>query len=209
MTAHRDHSRKTGSNSASYDATTLDMARLNRYAHRVAAECKSPLTPAITRQVDKSVPSTETRRGGFLGLRSEVVRVEKLIQVTESVIGPHWVLHRTNHHIESHEGGKLVEYGEQNYWVLQGDGALLTVWDWEEYTRWPDGSSRLLKECTTRSMAEADVLRLDFADRSTESGSHGRGTKTWGNRAQGRRIRHTKGLGLSVALKFLLTGSAS
>lgn len=152
----------------------------------------------------KSIPATETRRAGFLGLRTENVEVTKSIQVSELVIGPHWILHHTDHHIESHDRGKFVEYGEQNYWALQNDGALLKIWDWEEFTRWDNGTTRFEKECTAAPMTEEDILRLDFADRRYEQGSHGRGAKYWGNREAGPRVRHAEGAGLSVALKALL-----
>jgi hypothetical protein len=40
-----------------------------------------------------------------------------------------------------------------------------------------------------------------------EHGTHGRGTKTWGDRDPGKRLlSHTKGVGLTKALKRLLPG---
>lgn len=78
------------------------------------------------------------------------------------------------------------------------------IWDWEEFTRWDNGMTRFEKECTAKLMAEKDILRLDFADKRYDHSLSGNGTKFWGNREPGRRIRHAKGVGLSVALKGLL-----
>lgn len=187
-----------------YDGSELDMVRLRRFAERVARETRVRPSPEITRRVTKTVPSTETRRAGFLGLRTETIDTTKSVQVTESVLGPHWVLLQTNHHIESHDRGKEVEYHEQNYWVLCTDGSLWTVWSWEEFTSWSDGTKRLENDKTATPMTEDKVLRLDFENRYREEGEHGRGTKFWGDREAGRRIHHAKGVGLSKALKTLL-----
>ncbi|GLY53117.1 hypothetical protein [Lentzea sp. NBRC 102530] len=187
-----------------YDDSALDVARLRRFAERVARETRVPPRPEITRRVTKSVPSTETRRAGFLGLRTETVTTTKSVQVAEPVLGPHWVLRQTHHHIESHDRGKEVEYHEQNYWVLCTDGSLWTVWVWEEFTGWSDGTKRLENDSTAEPMTEDKILRLDFDDRYREEREHGRGTKFWGNREPGRRVHHAKGVGLSKALKTLL-----
>lgn len=85
------------------------------------------------------------------------------------------------------------------------DGALQVILDWEEFTRWDNGTTRSEKECKVMPMSTTDILRLDFADELYDSGTHGRGTKIWGHREPGRRIRHAKGVGLSLALKRLLT----
>jgi hypothetical protein len=187
-----------------YDATTLDLARLRNYARKVARECRRTPVAERTRKVAKSVPDTITRRGGFLGLRTETLRVTRTVNATERVIGPHWVLRQTNHHIESDERGKATEYHEQNYWVLQRDGTLSKVWEWEEFTRWPDGRTRFEQDCTVKPMTEADILRLDYEDRSQDNSGRGGSTTYWGNREPGKRNRHAKGVGLSVALKALL-----
>ena len=187
-----------------YDRTILDIGRLRRYAKRVAAETKSAPMPDIFRQVTKSIPTTETRSYGFLGLRTKEVRATKTTQVNERVIGPHWVLHSTNHHIEQHRSGNFIEYFELNYWVLHHDGVLLKVWQWEEATRFKDGTVRVERDCTAKPMTEEDILRRDYADQRYEKGTSGRGTKYWGDRDPGCRVRHAKGVGLSVALKNLL-----
>ncbi|MEU7524682.1 hypothetical protein AB0A74_03010 [Saccharothrix sp. NPDC042600] len=188
----------------SYDKTELDLNRLIQYAKKVARECRSTPIPERTRRKQKSVPDTVTRRAGLLGLRTEVAQVTRTVQVSERVIGPHWVLRRTNHHIESQEAGKAIEYHEQNYWVLQEDGTLSKVWEWEEFTRWPDGTTRVEQDCTATPMTEADILRLDHLDRQYDNSDSRSGTKIWGNREPGKRIRHAKGVGLSMALKELL-----
>jgi hypothetical protein len=54
-------------------------------------------------------------------------------------------------------------------------------------------------------MTVADMVRLDYQDRYAERGSSDRGTHTYGNREAGQLVRHAKGVGLSIALKFLLT----
>ncbi|MFD4677023.1 hypothetical protein ACFWNN_45420 [Lentzea sp. NPDC058450] len=54
-------------------------------------------------------------------------------------------------------------------------------------------------------MTEDAILRLDHEDRYQEGGTHGRGTKFWGDREAGRRNRHAKGVGLSKTLKSLLS----
>ncbi|RDI19252.1 hypothetical protein [Lentzea flaviverrucosa] len=187
-----------------YDATILDLARLRQFAQRVARQTTVRPSPEMTHQVSKSVPSTETRRAGFLGMRTEIVHTTKSVRVNEQVIGPYWILHSTNHHIETHARGKYTEYHEQNYWVLRTDGSLWTIWCWEEFTRWTDSTTRLETDRTAKEMTEDKVVRLDFADRSMEQGTHGRGTKIWGDREPGRRIHHAKGVGLSKALKSLL-----
>lgn len=187
-----------------YDDSVLDLARLRRFAGRVARDTRVRPSPAMTRQVTRSVPSTETRKTGFLGLRTETVQTTKSVQVSEPVVGPHWVLHHTNHHIESHDRGKYVEFHEQNYWMLCSDGTLWTIWDWEEFTRWNDGTTRFEKDRTAEAMTEAKILRLDFADRNTQQGEHGHGTTFWGDREAGHRIHHAKGVGLSKALKALV-----
>lgn len=187
-----------------YDKTTLDINRLRQYARKVAIECRRAPSPERTRTRAKSVPETVTRRAGFLGLRTENVQLAKTIHVSEPVIGQHWILHRTNHHIESKEGGKVTEYHEQNFWVLQRDGTLSKIWEWEEFTRWPNGTTRLEQDCTAKSMTEADILRLDHLDRQYDNGGDRGATKIWGDREPGKRIRHAKGVGLSLALKALM-----
>lgn len=187
-----------------YDQSTLDLNKLRQYAQKVAKGCRATPTPERTRRKAKSVPSTVVRRGGFLGLRKENIQVTTTVQVSERVIGPHWVLRQTNHHIESQERGKSTEYHEQRYWVLQRDGTLSTAWEWEEFTRWSDGTTKLEQDCTAKPMNEADILRLDHLDRQHDNSGSRDSTKFWGNREPGKRIRHAKGVGLSTALKALL-----
>jgi hypothetical protein len=158
----------------------------------------------MVRESEKTVVVAETRRSGFLGWRNSTVDVRKPVRVQEAVIGPHWVLRQTDHHIESRKGGKLAEYHEQTYWVLLKDGELLKIWKWDDYTRWPDGTTKSENDCTATPMTEADVLRLDFADLHMQQGSRRSGEEISGTRYPGRRVHHSKGVGLSVALKALL-----
>ena len=122
-----------------YEESNLNLAGLRKFAKRVATETKVRPEPEIGRPTTETVTVPEMRRKGFLGRRTEVVQVTKSVQGTELVIGDHWVLHKTLHNIESHDRGKFTEYYEQRYWALQGDGALVMIWAWDEFTKWQSG----------------------------------------------------------------------
>ncbi|MEQ7845761.1 hypothetical protein [Nocardioides kribbensis] len=82
---------------ATYEESTVDWARLNRYAQRVARETSVVPEAPVGRTVTTRVPRTvERHTKGLLGFGrrtfSEVQEVETTAE--ETVVGEHWPLHK-------------------------------------------------------------------------------------------------------------------
>jgi hypothetical protein len=184
----------------------LETAKISAFARGVAAETVMPPVGSLTREVTKTATVSEIRKGGLFGLKTKTVQVPRTTTVREEVVGAHWVLHSTYHNIETNQRGTYSEYFEQNYWILQNDGALLKVRNWEEAKKTSSGIS-VETDLTAWPMTEEDMLALDHDFPSYERGRHGSDFKCWGNREPGRVARHAKGGGVSLALKALLEGS--
>jgi hypothetical protein len=201
-----------------YNASTIDWSRIHAYAQRVARETRTPAENAISyhtteyRTVTKQV---EVKHGLFnlftkVENKSEQVTANKRIDV----IGRHWVLERRHHHIERNTRERTYTNQEttheQHYVVLLADGSLKNVVLTEtENMNTAHGRNTFFAthEHHLSDLSDSDVVTMDFEKRHAEYGTHGRGTKTWGDRDPGKRLlSHTKGVGLTKALKRLLPG---
>ena len=191
---------------------------LRRPAYSPASGCTKPASSGQHRLSSGRAASSVTRRVkvkyGLFSLltreesKSERVAVNNLV----TVVGPHWVLERRNHHIERNTRHRNTTQQntvqEQHYVVLLPDGRLkkAVVYE-EENLRTENGKSTYLggHEHSLNDLSDRDVEAMDFEVRSYEDGNHGRGTKIWGDRERGRRLlSHAKGVGLTQALKRLL-----
>ncbi|MCV7303512.1 hypothetical protein H7J93_28235 [Mycobacterium barrassiae] len=202
-------------NLATYEASSIDWDRLNKYARRVANETRrpseSPIKYTTTEYVD--VPKTVAAPGlrGLLG-RTETKAARQQQQREVVVVGKHWLLDRRHHHIERNGRGKdytnQETTHEQHYYVLLPDGSLKHVILWEEeftLTSFGRTTFRLEKDHLVSDFGDGEIKAFDFEKRYSECGTHGHGTKTWGDREPGRRLLvHVKGVGLSRALKRLV-----
>lgn len=208
-------------NIAAYDASVVDWDRLRSFASRVAKETRHPLQEPITYTTNAyvDVPSTVSASGiaGLLG--RTVISTKRESRSREVVVaGRHWVLQRRHHHIERNAKGKDYKNQEttheQHYYILLPDGGLKHVCVWEEEflltshgrtSFRPVEKSHLIKDLSS----DWDLRVFDYEQHYAEHGTHGRGTKTWGDREPGRRLLvHAKGIGLSLALKKLLPETA-
>ena len=179
------------------------MPRLRAFAKRVARDTRKPPAGAVRERLVKTETYHEDESYGFLGLRTRQVRKTRTVDAgSKIIVDAHWVLHRTYHNIDKYEPWGHSEYHEDLYWILLKDGSLKKYTKWfEERTIQPsrqDGYS-------LHEMSMADIERLDFDDKSRETGRSDRGTHTYGNRDPGKLLRHAKGVGLSIALKNLLS----
>lgn len=175
----------------------FDIARMRRYAARVAAEATTPLQKPIFTAGTVNVAVDQKRRVGFLGLRRETHTVVERRTGQVEIVPPYWVLFHTNHWIEDKASGAGSEYNEQNYWVLTENGALMYVWKWEECK---DG--RFESDVTATEMSPEKMLHLDYAHPRYDL--HQGKLHIWGDREAGKSIRHAPGVGLSLALKRLI-----
>ncbi|WP_071288558.1 hypothetical protein [Mycolicibacterium llatzerense] len=208
-------------NVAAYEASAADWDQLRRFAQRVAKETRQPLQAPIayTTKTHIDVPVTVSAPGfaGLLGRRVDTTRREERTQDVV-VVGRHWLLERRHHHIERNTRGKdytnQETTHEQHYYVLLPDGSMKHVCLWEEelvYTSHgrttfrPGEKSHLCNDLNS----DFDLRIFDYASHYHEHGTHGRGTKTWGDREPGRKLLvHAKGIGLSKTLKRLLPETA-
>lgn len=202
---------------AAYEASVADVERIKKFAIRVARETQHPLEAPISYRASVSVEVPKTvRASGLAGLMGRTVDTTERRQEQRDVVvvGKHWLLERRHHHIERNTKGRDYKNQEttheQHYFVLMPDGNLHHVYVWEEelvYTNSNGHTSvRVERGHEVWGVDSFSFLRtFDYEKRYSEHGTHGRGTKTWGDREPGRRLLvHAKGIGLSKALKKLL-----
>ncbi|MGN2638267.1 hypothetical protein ACTD5D_19145 [Nocardia takedensis] len=202
---HEDGHGMNRSGSTTYATSTLDIARLRTFAKRVARETKAPTIGPLIKTTTVSVPVVKTRSVGLFGLRTETYTASESREQTTQVVGPHWVLFTTRHFIDEEKTRRYraYEYAESRIWILDTAGELLKVWQWQDFTLWDDGRTKRESDCAVDPMTERDILQMDHEH--TFSHHHDRDGHYRGDREPGRVIRHAKGVGLSLALKHLLT----
>lgn len=175
----------------------LNVDRLLKYAARVANESTVAKRPAIlgSREVDVSV--RREKRSGFLGLgRTSYRTVEKQSRQVE-LVAAHWLLFETRHRIDDRTKGRELEFTEHNSWVLTEAGKLLYIWDWEEFRYGRLDRGYDVKEMSAERMRELDYAHPHYDKREG-------GASYIGNRQKGKLVRHSPGVGLSLAMKSLL-----
>lgn len=198
-----------------YEQSGVDWPRLHAYAKRVARETHKPVERKITysETIYENVPVERPKRGPLRMFQRTIVenhrrRSTQVIQVADE----HWILDKRHHHIEKNTNRTGTKYqetiNEQISFILLPDGALKHVALYEEeFTSVSKGEHayRGDRSHSVRDLNEWDLRSFDFEKRYAEHGSHGVGTKWWGDREPGRRLLvHSKGVGLSLALKRLL-----
>lgn len=203
-----------------YDESQIDWPRLRAYAKRVSRETTLELDQPVTYQTTKQVSNyrTETRRSGFLGLRSKEVKVPVNTSVSTQIeaLGKHWRLDSSHHSREdtmNYQSKPVKEestYGSTTF-ALMPDGQLTLLCVIREETLLLSGNyehhEKIHHQIGTFSGAE--VEHFDFNHPYFESTSHSGGLKihVWGNkRTGGKLLRHAKGVGLTLALKHILEG---
>lgn len=67
------------------------------------------------------------------------------------------------------------------------------------------GKAKIERDSSAREMNQSDVCRLDHEDQMLHFDNDG--MRTRGNDQQGKRLRHAKGVGLSIKLKQFLENS--
>jgi hypothetical protein len=202
-------------NSAQYDASVLDMDRLNSFVQKVARTTRKPMAPPISYLVSETVLESETTRGLF-GLGRREVQISRTVQKNVELVGPHWLLERRHWHLRDAwkvQGARLEEeQHEQIYLVLLPTGTMLRAWTSEHTvlsTGGPTASGLIHQEQngSSHTLTQADVIELDFEKRYAERTwrRDGHEFTGWGDRDPGKKlIRHAKGVGLSMVLRGLL-----
>ena len=200
----------------SYEASRLEWSRIRAYAKRVAYATRRPTESGIS--YSKTEHETVTKRvevkHGLFNLFTKVENKPKSVAVNRrvDVVGPHWVLERRHHHIEHNTKHRNAVHQEttheQHYVILLPDGSLKKVVLWEEenlHTEYGKTTFFATHHHLVTDLRDSDAQAMDFENRHSEHGTHGKGTKTWGDREPGRRLlTHAKGVGLTQALKRLL-----
>lgn len=203
-------------NHPQYEATQINWARLNKYARDVASSTTRPATARTCTVTYQEAITTTTPRGWF---RSDLVTTtyeprEKQVPVT----GPCWVLDERYAKYTSTQPsngrGRPAEVLEDNrtLYCLNPGGALVVVSysTLEQFIpRTQYGGSHyqhsISEKSTTRPMRDDDVELFDFHPMS-RLGSRGPREKVdRTDMASDRRKYDSKGVGLSVALKRLLS----
>jgi hypothetical protein len=201
-----------------YNASTIDWSRIRAYAQRVARETRTPAENGIsytTTEYQTVTKQVEVKYGLFnlftrVENKSDRVAVSKRVDV----VGRHWVLERRHHHIECNRKERTYTNQEttheQHYVVLLADGSLkkVVLTETENMTTEHGRNTFFaMHEHHLSDLSADDVEAMDFEKRHSEYGTHGRGTKTWGDREPGKGLlSHAKGVGLTKALKRLLPG---
>jgi len=205
-------------NRQAYNASAPDWPRIHAYALRVAREIRTPAESGIsyTTTEYKTVTKRIEVKHGFLNLFTRVENKSERVAVDNriDVIGPHWVLERRHHHIERNTKERTYTHQEttheQHYVVLLTDGSLkkIILTETENINTAHGGNTSFVAhEHHLSELSDRDVEAMDFEKCHSEYGTHGKGTKTWGDREPGTRLlSHAKGVGLTKALKSLLPG---
>lgn len=192
---------------SAYYATQIDWDKLRRYAGRVARQTKVPAqAPVIrTERLEKDVP-VEKHTSGFFGIgaKTRIVMERRKVDEQIEVVGPHWLLSRSfwrggNKYTINNYGRKVrVEETnkETNSVILIRDGSLLRLRREEgwvfNYGGAQDGLVAEWDDYDIEPLSEYDVTSFDF-----RKGQDG---------AQRVLLRHSKGVGINLALKDLLEG---
>ncbi|MFG1869263.1 hypothetical protein [Micromonospora arborensis] len=199
-----------------YEASVADWPRLRAYAKRVARETRKPVEGPISYATTEyqTVEKERVRKSGPFGLftRRELTSQQQPVTRRIDVVGRHWALDTRHYHIERNtrqRGGTHQEIThEQHTFLLLPDGALKHVVLYEEEVMHVErGATRAFVKHShsVRDVDDYQLKSFDFEKTYAEHGTHGRGTKTWGDREPGRRLLvHARGVGLSLALKRLL-----
>lgn len=202
-----------------YNSTSFDWERIHAYARRVARATPLPRSPAwqyrSTRLI-RTVESPATR--GFLGFGARPEKISTVSRSTsETILGEHWVIDRRSWHRRetSRFSGTRVEEndGEEYVYALLATGELTVgilktneVWNYSPQ----GGASLVVHPTSTHRVVDLDehfAGTLDFEKRWRDGSMSGRPTYSWGDRDPGARvIRHSKGVGLTLALKDILDG---
>ena len=175
-----------------YENTTLDRAKLERYARKVAGELggTGPTTNVVESVVQ--VPVTTTR---WFGLRADTKLETRTVEREVTTPGSRWYLdRRVIEHKTKHGRGDYNEEHTVESYYLEWNGGLVV--DWES---WEDGISggrywQGGKEVGNGSpMSDFTILLFDhdFLNPSR---------RVWA---------HAKGVGLSLRLKKLLEARPS
>lgn len=119
-------------NRAGYDTSILDMARLNRFAEKVARTTRQPKSPPITYNAAETIYDTRIERG-FLGMsRPKGIRTPRTVVKAIELVGSHWLIDRRHWHLRevSKVGSTRIEEErhEQIYLVLLPIGEMRKVW---------------------------------------------------------------------------------
>lgn len=212
---------------SSYDESSWDAARLEKYARRVARETQVPLRPpiAIVREESRPRPSsTEApRKASFIdrlfgkGAKSAGPSASSgPLMRTIEVLPEHWLIDERYHRINttvrfnSPAGRREENFIENFYLVLTREGRLMEAVIRKEENhvlyaqgpgnRWTEGPDFQVRTATQES-----ILRLDRSKQFRMRRVPG-GTAEGTNRFNGRVFRHAKGVGINLALKDLLEG---
>jgi hypothetical protein len=201
-----------------YNVSTFDWPRIHSYARKVAGETRTPAEKSIsyTTTEYRTVTKQVEVKHGLFNLFTRVENKDERVAVSRcvEVVGRHWVLERRHHHIERNTKERTYTNQEttheQHYVVLLADGSLKKVVLMEtENMNTAHGRNTFFAthEHRVSDLSADDVQAMDFEKHHSEHGTHGRSTKTWGDRDPGKRlVSHARGVGLTKALKRLLAG---
>ncbi|MEU7475463.1 hypothetical protein AB0A63_05720 [Lentzea sp. NPDC042327] len=197
-----------------YNASIIDWPRIRAFAQRVARETRTPAEQGIsytTTEYETKIKLIEVKHGPF-GLFTKTERKSEQVAVSKriDVVGRHWVLERRNHHIEhttktrAHTNQETSH--EEHFVVLLADGSLKKVILIEtENMNTAHGRNTFFftHDHAVRDLSTSYVEAMDFEKRhysTTKARS-----QNWGDLEPGKRLlSHTKGVGLTKALKRLL-----
>ncbi|MFJ7189711.1 hypothetical protein, partial [Streptomyces bacillaris] len=192
-----------------YDATTVDWARLHRYAQHVASQTRKPPEHSLTYEVSSTrrVSRRVRKQYGPFGIFSKVVNEYVDEQTTQqvSVIGQHWVLGGP---WEANITEGLPAGGEEsthsNSWiVLLADGSLKHVYIQREEVWVPCGGG--LPTTYTHGMSDMGEQDLRMFDCKNEYYSSSGKKTIWRNDIPGDElVVQAKGVGIFLVLKQLL-----
>ena len=164
---------------AAYDRSTIDWPRLHAYAKKVAKETTVALSPPITYWADGS-------------------------QI--QALGPQWPLDKRQQAVEHRYSQTRERIFISETLALRPDGTLINVWVQEEEILDSRGrsASRHFSHGHHSPPSEHEITRLDFEKKYRES------SDVWGDHMPGDRLlRHSKGVGLSLWLRQLLSDGGS
>lgn len=185
---------------AAYEQSTLDYLKLQRYAQRVAREAKKP-RELVTKT--KVVRVAREVHSGFFGLRRSIVfdDVEQRYEAPQD----HWLLMSRFWNREDSSRHLLEDTARARMsYCLQTNGELVVaVESWEEKVTREGRYIESQHETSTRPFDERDVSLFDFEAKYYET--YGKKPKIWTNQDNSSKLLvHSKGVGLSLALKKLL-----
>ena len=199
-----------------YKVSNLDWDRLRAYADRVAKNTTKPLEKPIsytntefkTVKVERSVP-----RVLWLKPKIEVSEETQEVNNHTDAIGPHWIVESRKWLLQEKSRVGITKVEETStelfYIVLLPSGLLrhLTV-KHNEVLNFTQGKLyRPVNDTshTVRDLTEEDVVKMDYDTKLYIWGPDRSGRSGETNRECGKRlIRHSKGVGINLALKRIL-----